>query len=143
MSIIYEALKKTQDSLANSFAGKKSNPRFLVAVVIFVFVGFLGCGFALMLLINSSSPKNVVKYISPQTQDAEKTTALNLPLLSKSNPAQLVLNGIISMEGEYLALINNQILKEGDYVQDKRIISITKDKVELYSKGKLTVLSQK
>ncbi len=139
MSIIYDALKKTQDSLTNSFAGKKKNNLFLLSVIVFVFLGFLGCGFALMLLINSSAQKISVKYVTPQ----EKKAALSLPLLSKPSPDQLVLSGIISMEGEYLALINNQILKEGDYCADKRIISITKDRVELYSKGKLTVLSQK
>lgn len=143
MSIILDALKKAQVRLTGPIEDKKKASTITWLGIGFVFLGFLGCGFALMLLINSSRPKTVVKYVEPIKPTEEKKPAINLPLISKTDKAQLVLNGIITMEGEYLALINNQILKEGDYIQEMRIISITKDKVELYSKGKLTVLTQK
>lgn len=144
MSIIYEALKKAQTRFIRPAEEKTKNNGMLWFTIGFIFMGFLGCGFALMLLINSASKqKTVVKLVEAKKEDFEKKPALNLPLVSKPNSPQLVLNGIMTMEGEYTALINNQILKEGDYIQDMRIISITKDKVELYSKGKLLVLTQK
>lgn len=143
MSIIYDALKKAQSRFTFSSPEQKK-PGFLVWVgVVMIFLGFLGCGLVLMLLINSANQKTVVKLVPPQKQGEEKKSILNLPIIPKPESQQLVLNGIIAMEGEYLALINNQILKEGDYVQNMRIINITKDKVELYSKGKLILLTQK
>ncbi len=143
MSIIHEALKKAQIRLTIPSEDKKKTNILILLGIGFVFLGFLGCGFALMLLINSSRPKTFVKVVELRKQLNEKKVAINLPLTSKPDNSQLVLNGIISMEGNYLALINNQILKEGDYVQGMRIINITKDKVELYSQGKLTALIQK
>ncbi len=143
MSIIYEALKKVQTRFSASSEDKKKNNALVWTGITFVFLGFLGCGFALMLLINSVSQKTTIKYVVAKNPQTERKTTINLPLITKPESNKLVLNGIIIMEGEYLALINNQILKEGDYIQDMRIISITKDKVELYSQGKLTVLSQK
>ena len=142
MSIIYDALKKVQTSFTNATVEKKKTDIILWLGVSFVFIGFLASGFSLMLLINSYRQKTMVKYVEPKNQASQKPV-LNLPLVSKPETPQLVLNGIIAMKGEYMALINNQILKEGDYIQDMRIVSITKDKVELYSKGKLTVLTQK
>lgn len=143
MSIIYDALKKAQSHFTFSSPEQKKPGALLWIGVALIFLGFLGCGFALMLVINSANQKTVVKLVPPQKQAEEKKPILNIPMIFKSENQQLVLNGIITMEGEYLALINNQILKEGDYVQNMRIISITKDRVELYSKGKLILLTQK
>lgn len=143
MSIIYEALKKTQSRLINRQEEKPKNNAFLWFTIGFIFTGFLGCGFALMLLINSAHPKTSVKLITAALKTSEKTPAAVTTAPAKKTQTPLVLNGIISMEGENVALINNQILKEGDYIDGMRIINITKDKVELYSQGKLLVLTQK
>ncbi|MDP2938888.1 MAG: hypothetical protein Q8O13_02245 [Candidatus Omnitrophota bacterium] len=145
MSIIYDALKKVQNQFPMPNSVKNKNNIWLWLSIGSITLGFLGCGFVLMLLINSSSQKTVIKNIKPENNKPTETLkAINLPQISKQTSSNtLVLNGIISMEGEYLALINNQILKEGDYIQDMRILSITKERVELYSKGKITILTQK
>lgn len=145
MSIIYEALKKVQTQFSAPFKAQKRNNPWLWASVGFVFLGFLGCGFVLMLLINSFTSKTVIKYVSPKKADTlESQETPNPPPIPKQNsPDALFLNGIMTMEGEYMALINNKIVKEGDYIQNLRVLSITQDKVELYSQGKIVVLSTK
>ena len=47
-----------------------------------------------------------------------------------------ILNGIIQGNGESLAMINNTILKKGDFYQGGQIINITSSSVTLFYRDK-------
>ena len=49
----------------------------------------------------------------------------------------LNLSGIIYMDGEYLALINDKFLKSGDFIEGSRIVKITDNQVYLKRKNQI------
>jgi len=169
MSIINEALKKTQSQLEQKIPGtalpqpirpKKSN--WVLVITTLIFVGFLTSAGIFLSLILKNQPvvSNLFKKFSlptpaPHTPAPhqgtvtlfEKPTAAPVSEPTKRgaqrNSSPLVLNGIITMNKEELALINNQIIKEGDYINDKRVLSISMDQVELFDNGEIIVLKNK
>jgi len=56
-----------------------------------------------------------------------------LPPMILRNPPNLVLSAIALREGEGFAIINGEILRVGDYVEDFAVNKIEKDSVELYN----------
>ena len=58
----------------------------------------------------------------------------------KAQIIPLTLNGIIEGQGEPLAIINNNILKAGDYVDGARVINIGPDRVVLFYDNKEILL---
>jgi hypothetical protein len=163
VSIINEALKKAQQNFdrqkktqVNSktdapapsspeTAGKedkKEKSIWLWVATVIVFIGFLGCALVFAFLISS---RNQPVQTSSGNNNPPPQKSILARLLSSSNKNNnaIVLNGIISTGSEQLALINNQIFKAGDYVGNKRILSISAEKVELFDRGKITVLKTK
>lgn len=158
MSIINDALKKTQQSLDHRKASqnpalalsttalaesKKEKNIWLWIATGSVFIGFLGCAFIFASLILSRNQPIEVIVANKIPAPSNQSIFAKLFSSSKENDSEIVLNGIISTDDEQLALINNQIFKAGDYVGRKRILSISADKVELFEKGKITVLKTK
>ena len=153
MSIINEALKKTQDLLqASKESPAKETPennKWLWLVTILVIAGFVGCAFAFLFLIKTSRRDvslpvtNVSSDISPlnPVPSASKPAAGSPQTPSNNSP--LVLNGIIASDKGNMALINNQIYKEGDEVEGKKVLSIKQDKVEIFDKGEIITLTTK
>ncbi|HOW36018.1 MAG TPA: hypothetical protein PL155_06370 [Candidatus Omnitrophota bacterium] len=152
MSIINEALKKTQTGIQKNETlpqPLKKNPTLWVATVL-IFLGFLGCGtiFAfIMFSRNQAAPTASTGNNDSDNKETAKKGSITLFPSAAPNSAQaqnsadaLVLNGIITMGTDRLALINNQILKEGDYIGEKRVLSIEIDKVEIFDKGQVVVL---
>jgi len=165
MSIINEALKKTQSQLeqinpASPPVQPHKSERNIGVLILttLLFVGFLmSTGVFLFLIFKNHSAKaNFVKNkILPAANNQSQGTVTLFtqapmaaiqspaPKDSSQGPSHFVLNGIITMNKEKLALINNQILKEGDYIEDKRILSISMDKVEIFNKGEIIILKNK
>jgi len=165
MSIINEALKKTQSQLEQinpasaPIQPKKPGKNIWVLILTtLLFVGFLSSAGVFLLLIFKNHPNtaNFAKNKSLATANTQNQGTVTLftqapapamqtpaPKDSSKNPSRLVLNGIITMDKEKLALINNQILKEGDYIDDKRVLSISMDKVEIFNKGEIIILKNK
>ena len=153
MSIINEALKKTQTKLelanpSRNNAQKEEKNIVLWVATVLIFIGFLGCTLAFIFLISSRNqsiatlPKEENKEYN---LEIEKQKLLSfVPKKSKQNsPGILVLNGIITMGNEQFALINNEIYKAGDYVEGRRILSISSNKVEIFYKGNTFTLKTK
>jgi len=163
MSIINEALKKTQtrlqqktpqalaSGLPNSNKVKEEKSTWLLIAVILISIGFLGCAGMLIFVVRYAhrpatgiSPKQEVSLPAPKTTIAQPAPA---PTKKKIKPqnfyADLTLEGIVFLDGEQLALINDQYFKTGDRIGDKKILNISKDSVEIYHRGKVITLKTK
>ena len=158
MSIIYDALKKTQHKLRNATLlspdqraianGQEKNKFWLWAAIFTICLGFIICGFILTTLVFSknsaySTPSPVGN--SPAANQISQTSFKPGTAFVKEPAAssEIVLNGIMSMGDEQLALINNKIYKAGDYIGDKRVLSISAEKVEIFDKGNVITLTTK
>lgn len=75
---------------------------------------------------------------APPSDPKEKTTSVTPP-----KPAELVLNGIMMMDNEKAALINNRIYHVDDEIEGKKVVNITLDKVELEEAGQIITLRVK
>jgi hypothetical protein len=164
MSIINDALKKTQTRLQENKSlsppGEKKSPR--LGFLFFLF-GLVGCGLWVLFFVSPGSqgrtkqaslPKEppastVISQLPPEPQKAEPQQA-PAPIVqtffsTPSPPAavELTINGIIEMDGELIALINNKIVKEGDEIDGKRIVKITSESVEILDNGNAVTLTTK
>ncbi len=162
MSIINDALKKTQSQL-EKFSPARQNPEhkdvhpFFWSIAIIVFVGFLGCAVVLgFLYFRQSERKKQAAINNTANNSKDSQPALMQTERSKERtdnpqsipPSQasitdndsLILNGIITMDQEPFALINNQIYKEGEYIGQRRILSISVNEVEIYDNGRTIIL---
>ncbi|MFH1360535.1 MAG: hypothetical protein ABIJ41_05805 [Candidatus Omnitrophota bacterium] len=154
MSIIYEALKKTQSQLEKKLkvhhSVKKGERNTVVWVAtILVFIGFVGCAGALLYIILLKPSLEMVS-VQKQTETVPSREIIptsrqdsargSRPSRNDLPASDLTLNGIIAMEGDYFALINNEILREGEYIEGKRIAKISVDKVEIEDNGQLIIL---
>ncbi|MBL7070513.1 MAG: hypothetical protein ISS27_03475 [Candidatus Omnitrophica bacterium] len=159
MSIIYDALKKVEGNLSKPKPVSESS--HAPAKRTFKLIPFLAYSFAVFLAFFSM--KMVYDLITRprQAQQVKKqtgrllnvVTAVKQPaLLSKRIPAlntqeiteelpDLVLNGIFFSGGAGYALINNQILEEGDGISGLVVRKITEGDVELKTKNSVVTLS--
>ncbi len=154
MSIIYDALKKAQESISpNSKQGeniKTHNPPPKLKIIL-LYVLMVGLGLAIGNIIFSfvsvPASKPVARKIQP-TPDLpvkEKPKVENIvepepPPALTANPIsqsakQFVLSGVFFSQDEGYALINNQIVKKGDTVDEAVVLSISLNGVELNSGG--------
>ena len=158
MSIIYDALKKIQKSnavdLNYNLDNKEKNYKYRMyffyssMVCIGLFIGYIFFSFL-------SRPKY------PATKQTAKVSVQeNTPLPIEKPPVTTnpvvftapekkprdppVLNGIFFSQDEGYALINNQIVKEGDLIAGGRVKRITLDEVRLeYDGREITVPAKK
>ena len=160
MSIIYDALKKVENKLEESkthdmrivlFAKKNLPIKIFILFLAVLSLGFFmakalfSFGFAqksipaasLPAPINTSrAPKQQVINIPQELNEksASIEPGVSAPSQNKaSDLSSLVLNGIFFSGQEGYALINNQILKEGDVIEGAKITRITLEGVELES----------
>jgi len=89
--------------------------------------------------------------IPPETKNFEniesETKQETIPEYQKPDtplePHNLSLNGIVTMKNDKFALINNQVVREGDSVEGKVIIKISLEEVELDDNGRTIILQTK
>ena len=155
MSIINEALKKTQNQLqtgqqpAPAIPQTMGNNKWLWLVTALVTVGFLGCVMTYVFLIKMqgfpSQPavKATPPHLSSPPSSLTSRQSSSSPVANPTYTSSLVLNGIMAADGGHLALINNQIYKEGDYIGNKQVLSIAQDKVVIFDKGEIITLMTK
>lgn len=146
MSIIYDALKKVEQSRevptkANSGV-EKPKPRLKIylayTLALFLGIWITNGVFALFSkpgVVNQASKEDIYNY-APVSPDISKV-ASSIPLTK----ADFALNGIFFSEDEGFALINNQIVKEGDVVNGAKVLRISVNAVELDSQGSVIKLS--
>lgn len=169
MSIINEALKKTQDHL-NDFnekasgampafdqpapvSGGERGPRrpnviiFMVSAVLCLMAWFFVSSQSKLAEISSKTAKfsTAVKNIPRATSSPRPVVAAS-PVKPPRTPNRtsankLVLNGIMMNQDKMTALINGEVYETGDYLEGKKINRITRDSVELGEGETLTTLS--
>ncbi|HTY45602.1 MAG TPA: type II secretion system protein N [Patescibacteria group bacterium] len=153
MSIIYDALRKVEKKVVppHVTAGRKIWLYMLFASVAL-------CGFFLAGLISTLSVKALARLKPPKTA-AIAAAAHNRAPAAVAAPAaavvaapatapsaarpNLVLNGVFFSDQDGYALINNQIVKEGDTIENAKVTAVVKDGVELEVEGKPLKLTLK
>jgi len=152
MSIINEALKKTEEHLQKNAAKDKPSAiktslakPFLLYILILL-AGLLLGNFIFTLLKRKT--QTVRAPIKNTNAVIQTTNLFSLPILP-SHPAEehkpaktsFILNGIFFSDNDSYALINNQIVRENDYVDEAKVSLITADSVQLDNAGQTITLT--
>jgi len=158
MSIIYDALKKVEQSSAKNLETKVTKgsapssriPKFLIYVLVVCF-GFFIANFFFGMLPKQLSDNNLLKTKNPpQIQKSAKETPPQvkppLPVETKAEPKKelsgsFVLNGVFFSGNEGYALINNRIVKKGDIIDGATVALIALNEVDLEKEGAVIKLS--
>lgn len=152
MSIINEALKKTEqyiqqnEAKKNSLSGKLPGPRPFLLYILILLAGISLSSLIFSLLGHKIKTAQVPKKAAIAIQQPvvlpplpEKTSLAKEE--QKAPEAAFVLNGIFFSDNDGYALINNQIVRENDSVDGAKVKKITANSVELNSQEKLITLS--
>ena len=174
MSIINDALKKTEQSLkqnalttsskpAQVTPAKKKNPLLYILIIIAVYF----CGnFFIKMFTRANQPKLSAISLTqtePLNPEIKKTappapTTLPAPVEPvgqalveqpliitpekvKLNPEDFTLSGIFVSHAEKYALLNNQILREGEKIKGATVSAITPNSVQLIKDDQSIVIS--
>jgi type II secretory pathway component PulC len=163
LSIIYDALKKVElaQKETNEEPPKKEkffklkNTKlyliYLLVICLGIFAGNIFFGY-----LNSEKKPALAKQEifhkskKPQQAQVPRITQV-LPSVDKvkindtkkESPASLVLNGVFSAKNQSYALVNNQIVKEGDIIEGATVKRIEPRGVELEKSGQVIKLSIK
>lgn len=160
MSIIYDALKKVEGKIKNygnaaQEAGKeqkaKAGPKIYLIYLLIIAFGAFSANFIYRLFTPSLKTAPAAKSIkAPETKEPAKEHLPELPQKPIALPEaasiepppdseplpSLILSGIFFSEDGAYALINNQIVEEGDEVGGLSVIKIGVTEVELQNKEK-------
>ena len=147
MSIIYDALKKVENTLVNvSQVRPEKNPK--PKPKSYLLVGLVVCSvlFIANILIKLQPPRSAKKDITLEPLSKAVSPRESAPIedtaeAPKETPSSFTLNGVYFSGGEGYALINNRIVKEGDIVDGATVVQIFLDEVELERDGSIIKLS--
>lgn len=165
MSIIYDALKKVENKVGQNkaqtiAASPKREKNFQVKIFI-LFLSALSIGLVMAKMLFSftaaaktqrstlaslnqpQAPKNQVINVVQEPSEKPipvKPNVIKSPAIESQPAAAWVLNGVFFSGQEGYALINNQILKEGDSIEGAKVMRITLEGVELEGAGLRTKL---
>ena len=148
MSIIYDALKKVEKTTeknapAGSEIRKFNKPK---PVLIYILVILIGLYFGNTIFKKIAKPKTKplatptligIQAITP----VNKTPAAPVQAEKTSTEPSLVLNGVFFENDKGYALINNQVLKIGDFIQNAKLEEISLEKVVLEFNGRKITIS--
>ncbi|MDD5282050.1 MAG: hypothetical protein PHC37_05210 [Candidatus Omnitrophica bacterium] len=157
MSIINEALKKTEESIQkNSLketSGLNKKPRFnayLFYILIFV-IGLSLSSFIFVAInrkveppIAFQGPDKTIPTLGQKPEAAQTLPAVTLsplPEVQDKPEKNFILNGIFFSDNDGYALVNNQIVREDDSVDGAKVEKITENTVELNNQGNIITLS--
>jgi hypothetical protein len=152
MSIIYDALRKIEKKVPTpqQAAGRK-----IAFYLLFASVAL--CGFFLAGLISTASVRALAKLkppktpvltavprnqapaapvIAPATAPVAAEAATQAAAAAAAAHTELTLNGVVFSEEDGYALINNQIVREGDTIGNAKVTAVAADGVELDIAGK-------
>lgn len=152
MSIIYEALKKIEAGGHKSSEIKigvkpKANPKLYLLFALVICLGFLLANFVFHLFsqpalikatpLKTSEVKEIAKVqpLPQETPVSVNAPSLSPPVEKQINASTFTLNGIFFSENEGYAIINNQIVKTGDFIEGLKVARIDENEVELESEG--------
>lgn len=152
MSIIYDALKKAENTIHKSFkigvSAKPQNSKSKIKVIALyaliicfgliianIVFGFLNHPLPTVPLKEKAKVDNKVEVVSKPKEITPKEPIQSQPIIKNEPEKSYVLNGIFFSQDEGYALINNQIVKTGDKVDGAIVLRISADEVELNSSG--------
>jgi type II secretory pathway component PulC len=157
MSIINEALKKTEESIQKNSVKEKNgqdnktaiNP-FVIYLLIFITGLFLITFIFAAVNRKAEQPPSAADKPLKAAQISDKKTE-TLPL-SQPEPAAMpeepvkpkkkfILSGIFFSDNDGYALVNNQIIRENDSIEGAKVKKITANSVELNNEGEIITLS--
>lgn len=146
MSIIYEALKKTQRN--REYRSMPARERIAVRNLDWLDKGLVGTIFLLSFIILWMYIPHMVRHHAPLT--AAFTAKAVTPVSQQAQaPVQqeaaiatnnLTLNGVLLSDSDKIALINNRTYHVGDNVEGLKIVSIEFDNVRLRKGHNLVTL---
>jgi len=156
MSIIYEALKKVElsqshNNQAQSHPKKADKPKinvYLIYALVVIF-GIFMANIIFGFITKTPAPVKTNTRTDMPVPEAKKETppsATPLPIVAEpvqvpppvpQTHLQLTLNGIFFSGDEAYALINNEIVKEGDQVKGATVKKVTLEGVELDEGGSI------
>jgi len=153
MSIINEALKKTEQSIHKNSIPEipKSATKPYIIYILILIAGLFLSNFVFVLLRHKTETAVTVKK-SPDLTDQPVKEIKTIPPISVVTPgptleenktpqANFVLSGIFFSDNDSYALVNNKIVRENDSVDGATVKTITANTVELDSKGLLITLA--
>lgn len=166
MSIIHDALKKTQSNLAKTDqpqpSPKKEDPNKKIIKPLDISSEqkppplpskskgkkyfFLSLIFFLLIVVSLPLWKTVkfpTKTIPTAIDNISPTKILqsiSLPEIKKPTETNLILSGTMMMDSKRVALINNEIYELGEYINGMKIININLKKVDLLNKDDIITL---
>lgn len=170
MSIIYDALKKVEESSDRAEKFKinkktvKSKPKYK-ALLSYLLIACLGIFLAniFFIFLSRQLPANSIPALKKQPRINENLkppvntqlsqasikknkpqlieTASSVPIEAQKEPASFVLNGVFFSNHEGYALINNRIVKENDEIDGATVRRIALGEVELELKSGVIKLS--
>jgi hypothetical protein len=152
MSIINEALKKTEEHLQkiaaknNPLPAKPFNPKPFLFYILILLSGLALGNFIFTLLKHKTQ---VIQIPKKNTETIIKiSNPPPLPILPSLPPeenkpieASFVLNGIFFSDNDSYALVNNQIVRENDYVDQAKVVEIAAHRVQLDNAGQTITLT--
>ncbi|MCX5669072.1 MAG: hypothetical protein NTX89_03000 [Candidatus Omnitrophica bacterium] len=152
MSIINEALKKTEEHLkknagkVSSLPHKPSGLKPFLLYILILLAGILLGNFIFTLLRHKiqtiQTPKINADLVIPTTNPPSLPTLPSQPPEeNKPLESSFVLNGIFFSANDSYALINNQIVRENDSVNGAKVGLITANSVQLDNAGQTITLS--
>ena len=159
MSIIYEALKKAGKAhLIGEEKSTEDKKRFVSYKTYAVYLSVVVLGFVCAALVWGFMTKRYHPGIKSNTGQAKAQVlpesgrfipsaalpAENTPIQEKKDiPSELVLNGVFFSDEQGYALINNQVVKEGDVIEGAVVKAIGLKDVLLSREGKSITLESK
>lgn len=147
MSIIYDALKKVENSDGLASINKFEKTRKFNKRGILLYVFALACGIILANVIFGvfSKPAPGIRIARVQEKPVVSTVASRQdlpiaetyvpPLGAEPKAPKLVLSGVFFSQASSYAIINNQIVKEGDIIEGVVVKRINQEDVVLESSG--------
>lgn len=151
MSIIYEALKKVEHSSLKGLGKdrkeiKKKRVHYLIYVFV-VIVGFfiarlifsISLGNPLVGTVGDKIKQNNISHQPYLPAVIDMPAVVEVPLEKDQEtllPSRLSLSGIVYDGQSSYAIINNRILREGEFVEGAQLIRILSDNVELEFAGR-------
>ena len=152
MSIINDALKKTQNTLGNKEekpiisaappTPDKKNDQFSFLAILIVAIGFIGCVAVVVLLLRPADNKASSTQALVETQLPKEIVPRPTATTAKASQGLrgLTLNGISTVDGKHIAVINNKIVNDGDSFGERKVLGIEADAVKIYDNGEVLIL---
>lgn len=152
MSIINEALKKTEEHLQknaaknNPLPSKSFNPKPFLFYILILLSGLALSNFIFTLLKHKTQviqiPKKNTETIIKISNPPPRPILPSLPAEeNKPIETSFVLNGIFFSDNDSYALVNNQIVRENDYVDRAKVVEIAAHRVQLDNAGQTITLT--